>query len=563
MGPSLELSLQPDPSRLTLARFLADVAARHGSRPALRFEGGDLAYSDLERGARLLARGLISRGVGKGTRVALLMGNRPEWVETAFAVGLVGGVLVPVNTFATPEELDYILRHSDASLLLLQRSLLKHAYLDELLARHPQIAEPVPERIRCAGLPALRSVFCLGLDRARGAAEPWSELPASAHDVPDELVSAAAEQVAPSDDALIIYTSGTTAHPKGILHAQRAPVVQSWRFAEYMDLTPEDRVFTAQPFFWTAGIVMSLGATLAAGACLLLQEAFEAGEALDLIERERATAIHAWPHQEKALAEHPSVGERDLSQLRKVEFSSPLAKIAGIERDEWSMHASYGLSETFTLASALPARTPAEVRKGSSGRPLPGMTIRIVDPDTGKPLPPEAEGEIAVKGATLMRGYYKVAPELYLDRDGFFRTQDGGWLDKDGRLHWTGRLSNLIKTGGANVSPIEIERALSKYPGLKAGLAVGVPHPTLGEAIVLCAVPTEGGAVDEAEIVRFLREKLAVYKVPRRVLVFRDDELSYTGNRKIQLEPLREAALTRLREQGIEIDGVSYAAEEA
>jgi fatty-acyl-CoA synthase len=336
-------------------------------------------------------------------------------------------------------------------------------------------------------------------------------------------------------------------------------VIQSWRFAELMGLAPEDRVFTAQPFFWTAGIAMSLGATLAAGGCLVLQEVFEPGGALEAIERERVTVVHAFPHQEQALGEHPSATTRDLSRVRKMRFASPLASRAGIEKDVWGVDASYGLSETFTIAAMLPAGTPAEIRRGSSGRALPGTEIVVVDPETGARLPPGEPGEIAVRGATLMRGYHRVAPEDAFDAEGFFRTGDGGWLDAEGHLHWTGRLTGLIKTGGANVSPVEIERALASYPGLKLAAPVGVPHPTLGEALVLCVVPTqEAAAPDEAAIRAFLRQRLAPYKVPRRVLVLAEAELAWTGTQKVQLAPLREAALRRLAENRVEIAGHRY-----
>jgi acyl-CoA synthetase (AMP-forming)/AMP-acid ligase II len=204
----------------------------------------------------------------------------------------------------------------------------------------------------------------------------------------------------------------------------------------------------------------------------------------------------------------------------------------------------------------LPADAPVAIRRGTSGKALPGSVIRIVDPETGETLPTGEEGEIAVKGITFMRGYYKVAPERTVDENGFFRTQDGGRLDAEGFLHWTGRLSNLIKTGGANVSPVEIETALAKFDKLRVGLAVGVPHPALGEALMVCAVATDGAAVDEDEVRAFLRERLAAYKVPRRVLFFSADELPYTSNQKIQLGPLREKALERLA--GVEIDGHTY-----
>jgi acyl-CoA synthetase (AMP-forming)/AMP-acid ligase II len=303
---------------------------------------------------------------------------------------------------------------------------------------------------------------------------------------------------------------------------------------------------------------MSLGATLAAGGTLILQEVFEPGPALDLIERERATCVHAWPHLHKAMGEHPSLAARDLSALRKVEVSSPLAAQAGVHADVYGTGAAYGLSETFTIASMLDADSPAEARHGTHGPALPGMRYRIVDPETGAALPPGKAGEIAVAGVTLMRGYYKVRPELVFDADGFFRTQDGGSLDEDGHLHWTGRLSNLVKTGGANVSPVEIEQQLAGFEKLRAGLAVGVPHPTLGEALVLCAVVREGAEVGEAEVRDFLRQRLAAYKVPRRVLFFRPSELSYTGNQKIQVGPLREKALARLAAEGATIDGHRY-----
>ena len=553
-----ELLLRVDDPRHTFGRFLAEVAARHGDRRAVVGAGRSLTYRGLESESRALARALVGAGVVKGARVALLMANRPEWIVSAFAVGMLGGVLTPVNTFAGREEQDYILRHSDASALLMQPVLRGHAFLDDLLEAHPGIEAGAPGRLLVRTLPQLRRVVSLDLEAPRGGVETWNGLLARSGAVPEALLDDLIDEVVPSDDGLVIYTSGTTAQPKGVLHTQRAALLQGWRFADMLRFTPDDRLYTTYPFFWTAGIAMSIGAALAAGACLLLDETFDPGAALDLIETERATAIHAWPHQHKALGEHPSAAGRDLTSVRKVDFSSPLAKLAGIEEDVYGAGASYGLSETFTIASALPADAPLEMRRASSGVPWPGMQLRIVDPETGRELERGAEGEIAVKGCTLMRGYYKVPRENVFDEQGFFRTQDAGSIDADGRLHWTGRLSNLIKTGGANVSPVEIQRLLESHPQVKVGIPVGVDHPTLGEALVLCAVPVEGARLDEDEVRGWLRARLAAYKVPRRVLAFRPDELSYTGNQKVQVEPLRKAALARLVEERSEIAGHRY-----
>jgi acyl-CoA synthetase (AMP-forming)/AMP-acid ligase II len=277
-----------------------------------------------------------------------------------------------------------------------------------------------------------------------------------------------------------------------------------------------------------------------------------------LIERERATAVHAWPHQQKAIAEHASAAQRDLSSVVKIEVHSPIAALAGVKEDLYDYGTSYGLSETFTICSATAADAPAAERRGNNGRPCSGMQLRIVDPITGAPLGAGSEGEIAVKGVTLMRGYYKVAPEQVFDADGYYHTQDGGSIDSDGRLHWTGRLGNLIKTGGANVSPVEIQGLLEGHPELKVAIPVGVEHPTLGEALVLCAVPIDGATPDEAAVRAWLRARVAAYKVPKRVLFFRADELAYTGNQKIQIEPLKQAAVRRLREERAEIQGYRY-----
>ncbi len=558
MTRSMDLDLPCEPSRLTLGHFLADIATAHANRVAVVFEGQETTYLELEVLARRLARGLIGAGVVKGARVAVQMANRLEWIVAAFATALVGGVLVPVNTFARGHERDYILRHGDASLLILQPDLLGRNLLRELLDDHPELEEGQPGRLRCTALPQLRRVVCLADVEARAGVETWQTLVDHGADVSDGLLDAATEEVHPSDDGLIIYTSGTSAQPKGVLHLQRAPVVQSYRLADYLRLDENDRVLTAQPFFWTAGIVWSLGATLAAGGRMVLQETFVPVEALDLIESQRVTVLHAWSHQEKVLAEHPSIDSRDLSCVRKIEFNSLLAPVVGLEEDTWGAYSAYGTSETFTMCSMLPANAPAQLRHTTHGRALPGMQIRIVDPDSGAPLAEGELGEIAVKGVSLMRGYYKVEPEQFLDGSGFFRTRDGGRIDAEGYLHWTGRLTDMIKTGGANVSPVEIETALSDCPGLRAGLAVGIPHPTLGEVVILCALPNHGSAPAPETIRSYLRDRLAAYKVPRHILFFEEDEIEFTGSQKIQLAPLRDEVERRLCATKISIEGFTY-----
>src|SRR5205807_524469 len=194
----------------------------------------------------------------------------------------------------------------------------------------------------------------------------------------------------------------------------------------------------------------------------------------------------------------------------------------------------------------LPADTPLEQRTGNQGPVLPGMHVRIVDPHTGRRKGVGSEGGIAVKGTCLMKGYVKVAPEDCFDVDGFFHTGDAGFVDEHGLLHWTGRTDDLIKSGGANVSPVEIESVLLEHPGLKAAVAVAVPHATLGEMVVLATVAHDGASVTEADVQEFLRGRIASYKIPRRVLFFAEADLVQTGNAKIKTTELRSLAVARL-----------------
>ncbi len=550
-GPPLET--EPGLGALTLGGLLLETARRHADREAVASRPVDTqpvrwTYAQLEQHSRAIARALLAAGVTKGTRVGVLMGNRPEWVAAAFGVALAGGIIVPVNTFFEPPELQYLLHHADIAMLLTQRRLAHRRFLDDLAARVDGFASANPGTLQTPAFPYLRRVVCLGLEDPVGAAEPWDAFLARGEGIREAMVDATAEAVSPADAALVIYTSGTTAQPKGIEHPHRAPAVQSWRFAQQLRLDPTVRAWSAFPFFWSAGFVMIMGATLASGGCLVLQEHFEPGEALALLESERVTSAHAWPHQLAAMEDHPDWARADLSSILQTEAFTSFGRHPTVHVDDvWSPRAAFGQSETCTIISSLPADTPREVREGNQGAILPGNVVRIIDRDTGSALGTDEIGEIATKGPTLMSGYVKVAPETCFDSDGFFHTGDAGFVDEGGFLHWTGRMNEMIKTGGANVSPVEIETALLYNADLKTSLAVGVPHETLGEMVVVCAVRHEGATVDETAVREFLRGRIASYKIPRRVVFVTDADLDITANAKIRSEALRTLAIDRLR----------------
>jgi acyl-CoA synthetase (AMP-forming)/AMP-acid ligase II len=247
-----------------------------------------------------------------------------------------------------------------------------------------------------------------------------------------------------------------------------------------------------------------------------------------------------------ALASDPAYGAVDLRCLRYIGETSPLRMHPTVSSNWQEPVSAYGNTETFTLSTAHPSGTPSAIAQGNHGLPLPGNIIRIVDPITGRLCKRGEAGEIAVKGPTLMLGYLRVAIEDTFDEEGFFRTGDGGLVDDAGQLHWQGRLNDIIKTGGANVSPLEIDAVLCECPGVRIAATVGVPHDTLGEMVVACIVPSAGAAVDEAEVRAFVSKRLSSYKVPRRVLFVEESDLTLTGSNKVKTAPLRELAARRL-----------------
>lgn len=556
-GAALEIPV-PE-ADLTLGRFVDEVARRYGGNESLVFGSRRYSYDDLRSHVRSAAKTLLALGVGKGTRIAVLLANTPEFIFITLSAASIGAVVVPMSTYAAPDERDYVLRHCDASLLVVQERLRSRRFVDELVDTHPALATGSPGGLADPAFPYLRRIVVVtppehqgdedgatGCARVIPSIERWQDVERRGEDVSDELLQGVMDEVHPMDDAMIIYTSGTTAHPKAVLHIQRAPCVQSWRWMQQLGLGPDDRIWTSFPFFWTAGFSMSLGGTFVAGACLVLQDVVEPAAALAVMEQEKVTTVHAFPHTNAALADHPDVHRRDLSSLRNLPQDSPLRAVAGISTVAGDPRAAFGLSETFTIATSIPSDSPYEMRVATHGRPLPGMGIRIVNPDTGDPVGTNDIGEIAVRGVTLMRGYYKAFPEECFDDEGWFRTNDSGYLDEEGYLHWTGRLSNLVKTGGANVSPVEVENRAVELGLFGITTVVGVPHPTLGEAVVLCAVPLTGATVGADEVQSRLRPVLASYKVPRRVLYFSEEELSFTGTDKVRTALVRELAMRRL-----------------
>ena len=526
---------------VTIGAFVSAVAEHYGEREAIVDGDRRISFVGLAEEVDSVARALVKSGVRSGSRVALVMGNTLEFAVSLFAVCAIGAVGVPINTFAMADERHWTLEHAEASALLMMSEIRGHQYVTDLVGHAPRLASGANGELYAPEFPSLRSVVVLGTTEAASWFTPWDVFVAGGRQVPPEVVSALRAAVSPFDQAMILYTSGSTDRPKAVVHRQRAFCIQSQRLADLMDTRPADRVWSALPLFWTAGLVMGLGSSLAAGATTILQESFDPPQTLDLLERERVTTIHAPPHIAARLADLPDIRERDLSALVRMSGRSPLPAVLGRTGDAWDPVGAYGLSETFTVVTGIPAHADPEDRGSSKGPLLPGVKIRIVSPE-GEDVPVGEVGEIAVWAPTMMCGYYKADPGEGFDDRGYVRTGDAGFLDERGLLHWEGRQSGIIRTGGVNVSPYEVETALSRWKRVELAQVVGVPHPTLGEEIVALIVLRENDPVTSDDVLHHLRSTLAAYKVPRRVLFVSAEDLAMTGTEKVRAVGARQLA---------------------
>ncbi len=547
------LETEPRLGTLTLPGFLREVSGTYADREALNFRAADsepvrMSYREVWQQSVRIARALVASGMGKDARIGLLATNRPEWIVAMFGITLAGGTCVALSSFATVSELEQQLRLADVSMLFFERSVPGRDFAADLLSLCPELKNCIVGELRSLRLPYLRSVVCIDdLIDAQGIAT-WSAFLERADGVRDELIEAIGSEIASADLAMIFFSSGSTGRPKGVMQSHRAAAVQCWRWARIFGIDRDVRTWAANGFFWSGNFAMAIGATFAAGGCLVLQRYFVPGEALRLMAAEKVTLPLAWPHQWARLVSDLVYPQVDLSALRYVSETSPLRGHPTV-RTTWDEPiAVYGNTETLTIVTAYASGTPREDYEGNHGPPLPGNTIRILDPLSGALLPQGQSGEIAVKGPTLMLGYLKTSPEKVFDEDGFFRTGDGGFIDEKGRLHWQGRLNDIIKTGGANVSPLEIDTVLVEYPGVKVAKVVGVPHETLGEMVVACVVPQAGVPLQEAAIREFVGRRLSSYKVPRRILFLQESDLTLTGTNKVKTADLRELAVRRLQQ---------------
>jgi len=529
----------------TVSALVRAWAARHGDRSLIALGDRRLSYNDAERESALLARGLLATGVGKGTRVGIWMPNGPDWVLAWLAAARIGALVVPINTFFRARELHFVLQHADINTLLCVSEFAKQDRLATLEEAVPELVGRGPGPLFVTTLPYLRAVRVWGPVSRAWASEGPRALAAASELASDSLLRAVEQAVSPADAMILIYSSGSTADPKGAVHTHGAVLRHAHALNNFRDLRSDDRIYSPMPFFWVGGFVFALISALHAGATLICEETFEPGRTLQLLERERVTLVAGWPHYGKAMREHPSFAQRDLSSIRGGNLYDVLPGRTRPADPELRSN-SLGMTETCGphTIDRMDYDLPEKLR-GSFGHTVPGVEHRIVDPETGAVLPPDSNGEICVRGYSVMQALYKVEREDTFDPDGFYHTGDAGSFTAEGVLFFHGRLGEMIKTGGANVSPREVEQVLAAQPEIEEAYVVGLPDRDRGQLVAAAVVPREHALVDPDELRARVKRELSAYKVPRHLVVMRREDLPMTSSGKVDKRRLVDTIRSR------------------
>ncbi len=531
--------LQP-PS--TIPALLARLVAERGAHDAVATIGETVSYAELNRRSARMAQAFIAAGAGKGSRIALLAPDGIAWITAYLAALRIGGLLTLVSTLCTPPELAYILRHSDTQFLIAARRFLNHDYAETMVRGFPGLDEGAPGQLRLADAPYLRAVWFDDAD-GLGWAESIGQFLAHGDAGDPALLAAIEQQVTPGEDAVIVYTSGSTSLPKAVVHTHwnvtRHPPV----LAQYFLIKPDDRMLPMLPAFWLGGLAMAMQ-VLSQGATLVYPASPEVGVLLETIEQCRVNRVNGWGDgltklREAAVAKGIDVdGIIGLGHFRdwQGELIPPQLQ-ANI----------LGMSETFAPHSAEPlnARLP-EAKAGAAGRTVNGYQRRVVDPETGAEVAIGEVGELHLRGGALMSGFYKRERSAVFTPDGFYPTGDLVRVDADDYLTFVARRGDMIKTRAANVSRLEVEAALNALPDVAVAVVAGLPNAAFGQIVAAAVVAAPGTSPSEGSLCAALRATLSSYKVPRRIVFVRADEIPRTATGKLRLFELAKMIAARI-----------------
>ena len=536
----------------TMGDLLLSAADRYPDTLALVFPDARYTYQELAAQALRRARSLQALGVKPRDHVGILMHTCPAFVEIFFAAALCGAVVVPINARYRSHELAYVMANGDIATLVTTDAVAEQvSFVERLSGALPGLAAQAdPRRLRFAGTPTLRNIVLMGKTPSPGFL-PQSEFDDLADTIPERDVHLARLGVRVRDVGLMLYTSGTTANPKGCLITHEAQVRNSIALGRHRyRLTHEDRFWSPLPMFHIASVLPML-AIFDVGGTYLTMSYFDAGIALDMLERYEVTATYpCFVTIMQGLIYHPNFTRTNLSRIKLMNSNFAVQPPAVAESIMRAMPqalqvGSFGMTETAGTVCTGSPEEAEPLRITRLGKPLPGLEVRIVEPESGHEAPTGQRGEVLVRGYSLLEGYHKDAEKTAqaIDREGWFHTGDIGSLDEHGTIMFHGRYKDMLKVGGENVAAAEIEALLGRHPAVKLAQVVGIPDAKYAEVPAAFVELKPGSSATEAELVSFCKREVAAFKVPRVVRFIDDWPMSSS---KIQKFRLRETLIAEL-----------------
>ena len=516
---------------LTLAKVVREQARVQGEHTMVVCDNDRISYAESDRRSAQLARGLIALGAAKGSHVGLLYPNGTDFVVGMLAAARIGATVIPFSTFATTRELCEQLVDSDVQILLAAMSYRSHDYVQRLADILEDTDFHARDRLFSTAVPQLRHVL-IDDDRAYQLAES----------VDEPFLQAMESDVDGHDPLAIVYTSGSTSTPKGVVHIHAALLEHLKNLNEIRGLSADDKLFCNSPFSWIGGFGFGLLATLVAGSTLVCSNATDAGETLDLLEAEKPTMTNGFAAGVAHLARHPSFADRDLSSMRRGNLY-PIMAPESRPSDPELRHNMLGMTEagSVLLISADETDQPAH-RRGSFGKPAPGFATKVIHPDSGEVVQVGDVGELCIRGPYVMQRYYKRSREECFDADGWFHTGDLVRTDADGFHYFIGRRGAMTKTTGANVSPAEVEKAIARVTGGAVAHVVGIPDAHRGQVVaaVIEVTAVADSDFDEAALRDRLKSELSTYKIPRRFAAVSPAEIPLHSSGKVDIARLKK-----------------------
>ncbi len=533
---------------ITIGQLLDETTEKYPDNDFVVYVDRDfrLTYREFSELVDNLAKGLMALGVQKGEKVAIWATNVPYWVALQFATAKIGAILLTVNTYYKRDELAYLLRQSEAENIFLIDGFRDTDYVQTIYDLVPELKTQERGFLKSKDFPHLKRVFFLGQEKHRGM-YTLPEVLSMGRLISEADYKARQKSLSPHDVVNMQYTSGTTGFPKGVMLTHYNIVNNGYWIGENQRLGPEDKICLPVPLFHCFGCVLGVLAACSHGSTLVILETFNPYLVMASIEAEKCTVLYGVPTMFIAVLEHRSFSKFDFSSLRTgIMAGSPCPiKVMRQVMEKMNMKEitiCYGLTEASPVMTQTRVDDPIEKRVETVGKAMPEIEVRVVDPETNKPVPPGVQGEVCCRGYNVMKGYYNMpeATRAAIDEEGWLHSGDLGVMDEEGYLSITGRLKDMIIRGGENIYPREIEEFLYNMEGIKDVQVVGVPSKKYGEEVGAFIIPKEGYELTPEDVRDFCRGRIARYKIPKYIAFVKEYPLTASG--KIQKYKLREMA---------------------